>query len=416
MNLWRHADFRRFWVGQAVSQFGTAMTRVALPMVAVLALHADALAMGLLVATGSLGSFLTGLVTGVWVDRLPRRAVLIVVDVLRALVLASIPLAALLGALSLAQLFVVAFVTAVLSAFFQAAYHAYLPGLVGREHLVEGNSKLEASEGVAWIGGSALAGALVQTVTAPLAILADALSYLVSAGSLVLIRTREAARVVTARRSTSRDIAEGLRFVRRHPLLRPMFARDLVGRFSGSFFATIYTLYALEELRISPILLGVAIALGGAGALAGAVVAGRVIRQVGIGRTVVAAHLAEVLVYLPLPFAAGPPLVAASFLFFQQLLGDGLAVVWLIGATSIRQSVTPDALLGRVNSVRHVIVEGIAPVGALVAALLAEAFGMRATVLVAVLGGLAASAILWFSPLRELGPRHEPLAVVEATA
>src|SRR5437867_8121574 len=221
--LWQHPDFLKLWAGQTVSLLGSSVTGLALPLAAVLVLNATPAQMGIMRAAQYLPFLLLGLFAGVWVDRLRRRPVLILADAGRALLVGSIPVAALLGVLRIDVLYVVALLVGVLTVFFDVAYLAYVPSLVPRDSLTEGNSKLEVSRSFAGMAGPALAGALVQLVTAPVALVVDAASFLVSAASLSLIRTPEPKPAALAHgRSIWRDAGEGLRIVGGHPVLRTL--------------------------------------------------------------------------------------------------------------------------------------------------------------------------------------------------
>lgn len=402
-HLWRDGDFRRLWTGQTISELGSVVTRTALPILAVLTLHAGALELGALVASASVAVLLVGLFAGVVVDRAPRRPLMIGADVARALLLASIPAAAFAGRLGMEQLYVVAFLEAGLGSFFEIAYRSYLPGLVAPDRLLEANTKLGLTGAVAELGGPGIGGTLVQLVSAPLAILVDAASYVASAVSIALIRAPERGRrPVAPPLALWRDIAAGLVAVGRHPLLRPLALASVTSALFGNFFAALYTLYALDELGLSPFLLGLTISAGGVGALAATAFVGPLTARFGIGPTLVWTRLgAGVLAFL-IPLAGGPPLVAALFLFIPQLVGDGLATVSQINGLTLRQLVTPAPLLGRVNGTTHVLLQGVAPVGAIAGALVAESFGIRTAVGLAVVGSFAGLLFLVWSPIRTL--------------
>ena len=401
-SLWRHRDFRYLWIGQAVSEVGSVATRTALPLAAILALDAGALEVGFLVAASSLAVLLVGLAAGAWVDRLPRRPVLIATDLGRALVLATVPLAAVLGELRIELLYAVAFSSAALGTFFDAAYRSYPPVLVPRERLVEANGALAGTGAIAELTGPSLGGALVQLLTAPVALLLDAVSFLFSAASLALIRAPEPpAAAVGGRESLVREIARGLAFMWKDPALRLLAISTVVSSLFGNFFYSLYTLFALRDLGLSPLLLGIVISGGGVGSLAAAFAAARSARRYGIGRTIIGGRLASALIALLNPLAGGPPLVAASVLMVPQVVGDGFSSVAIINSVSYRQLVTPQAMLGRVNATMHVLDRGIAPLGAIVGAVIAEATSIRFGITVAVLGLIVGALLLLLpSPLR----------------
>ncbi|HJW49580.1 MAG TPA: MFS transporter [Candidatus Limnocylindria bacterium] len=401
-SLWRHADFLKLWTGQTISEFGSVVTRTAVPLVGLLVLGAGPRELALLVVAGSSAVLLVGLIAGAWVDRLPRRPVLIWTDIVRAGLLFWVPVAYAFGFLRIEQLYVVAFVESALRTLFHSAYRSYLPALVGRDRLVEGNSKLAMSSSIAEIGAPGLAGALVQIVSAPFAILIDAISFVVSAISLVAIRGREVARPAQIRGAIVREIREGLSVVRRHALLFPMTASSVTLHFFGSFYGTLYSLYLLNDLGLTPFLLGVVISAGGVGSLVGSLFATRIIRRLGIGRAIVVLFIASVAIGILTPLATGPLFLATLMVFLPQLIGDGLQTAESIASITLRQAVTPDRLLGRVNATIDVLEHGVAPLGALVAAAIAESFGVRSAIAIAWVGMASGALFLLFSPLPRL--------------
>ncbi|HYV23396.1 MAG TPA: MFS transporter [Candidatus Bathyarchaeia archaeon] len=402
-SLWRHADFRKLWIGQTISELGSVVTRTAIGFVAILVLGAGPAELGILTAAASVGTLLVGLVAGVQTDRMRRRPILIVADLVRAALLLAIPLAYVAGWLRVELLYVVVFLAAMLGAFFDVAYRSYLPSLVGRDRIVEGNAKLGMSGALAEVVAPALAGAIVQLVSAVAAILVDAASFLVSAISILLIRKPEPPLVPRGERSAWSEVSEGLTTVFRDGRLRATTGFEVTRYFFGSFIGVLYVLYGLNDLGLSPFIVGVAISLGGVGAFIGAALVGPTVRRFGIGPTIVRVGIAGGILVFLLPLAKGqPPVIAASFLFIGQLLGDTLGMIEDVAIISLRQQVTRDELLGRVNATVHVLVDGVAPLGALVGAALAVAFGNRDTLLVAAVGVLFARAWLVFSPLGSL--------------
>ncbi len=393
----------KLWTGQTVSELGSVVTRTALPIVAVLTLHATALQVGILVASASTAVLLVGPFAGALVDRSCRRPLMIGADAIRAILLLSIPAAAVAGTLRIEQLYAVAFLEAALGSVFDIAYRTYLPSLLRPERLMEGNAKIGMTGAIAEIGGPGLAGALVQAITAPLAMLVDAVSYVFSAFAIGAIRAPERiVEHVDGPAGLRRQLAEGLSAVARHPLLRPMALASTTSALFGNFFASLYTLYALDELGLSPLLLGVVISAGGVGSLAATQLVGPLTRRFGLGPAIVWTRVAAGVLGFLVPLAGGPPLAAAAFLFIPQLFGDGLHTVSQINAIMLRQLVTPTRLLGRVNGTLHVLLEGVGPVGALAGAAIAEALGIRAAFWISVLGSLVGVGFLVVSPLRTL--------------
>ncbi|MBI4640198.1 MAG: MFS transporter, partial [Candidatus Tectomicrobia bacterium] len=255
--LLHHPGFMKLWIGQTISQFGSKITRTALPLTAVLVLEATPVQMGLLAALGSAPVLVVGLLAGVWVDRLRRRPILIAADLGRAVLLGLIPVSALLGLLRIEQLYIAALLVGILTVFFDVAYQSFLPSLVDREQIVEGNSKLGVSDSVTEIGGPALAGGLIQLVSAPITILLDAFSFLFSALFVGLIDISEPLPTPSEqRKSVWRDVVEGLRVVLGNPLLRAIAGSSSTFNFFGGFFGALYGLYAIRELGIEPAILG----------------------------------------------------------------------------------------------------------------------------------------------------------------
>jgi MFS family permease len=284
--LWCHSEFVKLWTGQTISQFGSQITVLALPLAAVLTLKANAFEMGVLSAAQFVPFLLIGLFAGVWVDRMRRRPILILADVGRTLLLGSIPLAAWLGVLRMEQLYVVAFLVGITTVFFDVAYQSYLPALIPRENLIEGNSKLEVSRSVARIAGPGMAGALVQLVTAPIVIFLDALSFLVSVLSLLIIDQPELPPTSAhGRQSMWQEISEGLGVVLRNPVLRSTAGCTATANLFSYLMFAVYVLYVTNELHVGPGLLGLIFSIGGVGALLGSLIGGALGSAIGLRPT-----------------------------------------------------------------------------------------------------------------------------------
>lgn len=413
--LWRHPDFMRLWTGQTISEFGSRITREGLPYAAVLTLAATPFQMGILAALGTVPVLLFGLIAGVWVDRLARRPILIATDIGRALLVGSIPVAALFGVLTIWQLYIVIFLCGVLTIFFEVAHQSYLPALVEREHVLEGNSKLSTTSAVAEIGGPALAGTLVQTLTAPIAMAFDALSFLASAFFIQRIKKPETPADTAEKEGTEQaaeiwpEIREGLQVILHNPILRSLAGCTAILNFFGSFFGALYLLYAAKELKLDPALVGILIGLGGVGAVVGSLIAERVMRRFGLGPTLLGAMLVSRLVVVGMPLAGGPIELVFLCMALPQLIGDGALMIFMINEVSLRQTIVPDRLLGRANASMHFLVGAISPVGPLIAGILAETIGLRPTVWIATIGMMGAVVAIWLSPIPKL--REFPTAV-----
>jgi MFS family permease len=400
--LWRHGDFLKLWTGQTVSEFGSQVTLLALPYAAAKLLRASAFAVALLLVFEQLPFLLFALPAGVWIDRVRRRPLLIAGDLGRALALASIPVAYAVGVLRIWQLFVVAFAAGVLTVFFDVAYQSYLPSLVGREHLVEANAKLQATAAPSQSGGPAVGGAVIGAVGAPYAILIDIASFLASAAFVLRIRGREEtiSRSPVATRSMRTDLLEGLRHVLANRLLRAIAATTAARNFSAAVGYAILIVYAVRSLHLSAALIGVIFACANVGFVCGALTARRTAELLGIGRAIVysAAVVGSSVILIPLSPRSFPiPLIVVGLMLYSYG-----GVVFNITQVSLRQAMTPDRLQGRMNSVMRFILWGAIPLGALLGGGLATAIGLRAALFVSG-GGVAVSWLpVFFSPVRRL--------------
>jgi MFS family permease len=399
--LWRHADFLKLWSAETISQLGSQVTALALPFVAILTLEVSAFEVALLGVVEFAPFILVSLPAGVWVDRMRRKQILVVADAGRALLLFSVPLAYWLDVLTIWQLYVVGFVFGVLTVFFDVAYQSYLPSLVDREQLVEGNSKLEVSRSGAQIGGPSLAGPLVQILTAPVAILADALSFLASAFFLFGIRKEEQLPEPKPEEKSSMkaDLSEGLRYVLGHRYLRWIAASTATFNFWSNVMFSIYLVYLARELELSPSVIGLIFAVGNIGYLGGAVLTGRISKRLGVGPTIVlGAALGAASILVPLAPEDSP---VAFLIASQALVSLGLPI-YNVTQVSLRQAITPERLQGRMNSVMRFIVWGVIPLGALAGGALATATNLKVAIWVGAIGISTAFLPVLLSPVRSL--------------
>jgi MFS family permease len=399
--LWRHPDFRKFWAASAISDAGSQVSALALPLIAALALGATPWQMGVLSAAGSAPTLIVGLFAGVWVDRLRRRPLMITADLGRALLLLSIPLASVSGVLRIELLYVVALSAGVLTVLFDVTYLAFVPTLVGREQLVEANSKLEATSSAAQVAGPGLGGMLVGALGAAYAVLIDALSFVASALFISGVRVEEPA-PTTRRASVASEIGEGLHLVLTHPLLRVLGGCSATTNLFGRMFLAVYVLYMTRDLGLGSVGVGLVFAIGGFGALAGALAAGSVARRLGPGPTTIAAQLCFGLTGMAVPLAVLVPRVALPMIVASEF-GQWMSItVYYVTAVSIRQSMIPDRLQGRVNATMRVLSGGALPIGALIGGALGGVIGLPLTLVVAEFGMLLACVWLVFSPVRAL--------------
>jgi MFS family permease len=392
------------WSAATVSIFGSLITRIALPLLAILTLGAGPIEVAVLRGMDLGATLVVALVAGAWVDRLRRRPVLIWADLGRAALLGSIPLAFVFGGLTFWQLLAVAALTAVLTAFFDAADNAYLPTVVERERLVEANSALAASGSIAEFAGFGLSGILVQAVTGPITILINAVTYVVSAVLLMSIRHVEAAPPkVEDREPVLDEIRHGLRLVRHDRTLRAFAIAQMLLAAQWGVFGAVFFLFALEDLGLGPAIVGIVAAVGGGSSFIGAIVATRSTRRWGVGPVAIGGALLAALGNLFIPLApAGLPVIALLCLLAQQLIADSAETIYDVTEVSVRQTFVLDRELGRVASTFRVLAVAAQLVVTIAAGALAEVIGLRATAFLAPFGGVAAAAVLWWSPVRIL--------------
>jgi MFS family permease len=403
--LWLHRDFRSLWAAETISQFGTQVTLLALPLVAIVTLEESAFRVALLTTAEFLPFLLFTLPAGVWVDRLRRRPILIVANLGRALALLSVPIAHWLDVLTIWQLYAVGFTVGVGTVFFDLAYMSYLPRLVARPELVDGNAKLETSRSAAQVGGPGLGGLLVSALTAPVAIVVDAVSYLASALLMGRIRTEEAIPPREERRSIRVELGEGLGYVFRHPYQRGIVGAVAISNFFGQLVFAILLVFAVRELGLSAAAIGVILSIGSIGTLVAAVTARRLGDLLGVGKTVLLAAFLFGPGTLLIAFA--PAGQAELFIVASiAIIGYG-GTLFNVTMISLVQAITPDRILGRANASRRFVVWGVIPLGGVVAGVLAETIGLRETIVVGSLGAILAVIPILASPIRSLGRMSE---------
>jgi MFS family permease len=402
--LWQNSAFVRVWSAATISIFGSLITRMALPFVAIFVLDAGAFEVALVRSIDLLAALLFGLIVGAWVDRLRRRPVMVWADLGRAVLLVTIPIAAVGGWLTLAQVLLVAFTVAILSTFFDAADNAYLPSIVRRDELVRANGALAASGSAAEFTAFGISGFLIQLLSAPIAIFLDAVSFIVSAVLLGSIRRPEPPPPPKAdREPVLQEIREGLAIIAGDPIIRAFTLASMAMATLWGVFGAIWILFAVDELGLGAAAIGVIAGFGGLSSLIGATFAERVTRRLGVGRAAIASMLVASVGFALIPLApAAMPILAFAFLVGQQLIGDGAVTLYDIAETSVRQARVHDRALGRVAATVQVGSVGAQLAAALAAGLLAEVIGLRATAFLAPLGTLVAAAILVASPVRRL--------------
>jgi len=410
--LWRHPDFLKLWAGESVSVFGSQVTVLAVPTVAILILHAGPFQVGILSALEFLAFPTLGLVAGVYADRLRRRPIMIVCDIGRGLALGSIPVAFLLNLLTLEQLYFVALLTGIFTVFFDVSYQSYLPALVDRPNLIEGNTKLEITRSTAQVAGPAVAGFLIQWIGGARAVAVDALSFFLSAIALASIRKPEPEPKPSTASGTSGfipEMREGLDVVIGNPILWRIAACTATTNLgSNMVFGAVFLVFAYRQLHLSAGVVGVVFALSSVGALAGAFLAGWVARKLGIGPTlgvmVIVGGLA--LLATPIALVGAPAVILATTGFIE-----GLTIpIYNINQVSLRQAITPDRVQGRMNATMRTIVWGTIPLGAFIGGILGTSIGLVQTIaLGGILSTLAASWI-FLGPVIRL--REQPTPVM----
>ena len=401
-----HGDFLKLWSAQTISQLGSQISLLALPLAAIIVLGASAFEVALLGTLEFLPFLLFALPAGVWVDRLARRPILVLADLGRAAALASVPVAYLLDGLAMGQLYAVAFLVGTLTIFFDVAYQSYLPSLVARDQLVEGNAKLEVSRAGAQVAGLGLGGAIVGALTAPYAILLDAASFLASALLLARISANEPHPAPASRRRLVPELWEGLRYLVGHPYWRAIAATTGTANFFNTLGFSIVLVYAVRRLHLSPELIGLVLALGSLGGLGGALVVGRLARRLGVGMTIVGSA-----------FLFGPPLLLVPlaptsfplpFLVVGIVLSSFGTVSYNVTGLSLMQTLTPERLLGRLNASRRFLVWGTIPLGSLAGGTLASEIGLRPTLLAGAIGASFSFLSVALSSLRSLRSMPAP--------
>jgi MFS family permease len=394
--LWRHRNFLLLWSGQTVSEMGSAITQLALPLTAVVVLRASTFQVGLLTSAATLAFALIALPAGAIVDRHAKRRLMIWCDIARMLIIGSIPLTAALGALTLGQLYAVAITAGVCTVFFDVSYQSYLPVLIAKEDLVDGNGKLGATQAFAQVTGPGVGGALVGLVGAARAMAADAISYAVSVASLLAIRAREEPPHPGQRQPLRKEIAEGLSFVLRHPILRKIVACTGTANLFGGMAVAVEIIFLVRLLHVRPADTGLLIAVASLGGVAGGVLSGRLSRVIGSARIIWFSILVLGLPQLLVPLAEPGwrvvlfPIGFAAYAF--------MGVVYNVAQVSYRQAICPPRLLGRMNAAVRWVVWGTLPLGGVLGGAFGTWLGVRPTLWIAFAGSWAAGWWVFFSP------------------
>ncbi len=407
-----HRDFLALWAGESISYLGSRITDLALPLTAVLLLGASEEQMGLYAAIQNLPFLLIGLLAGVWVDRFRRRPLLIAVNLADAALVLSIPVAYWLGRLSMTQLYLIGFGTGMTTVLAFAGYQAFIPSLVGRRHLVEANAKLEISSSIATVVGPSLGGVLVQVLTAPVAMVVDSLSFLAAVVGLAVIRRPEPPPPPPHERAPVLvDIREGLATITRDPRLRLITACGATYNFfANGMLTALYVLYLVRQIGLSPAQIGLAFAAAGPGALVGALLAGRIPARIGVGPTIAHSQIISSVSWALVAAAAiVKPDAAFGVVALAQLMLGASRTVFNVTQVSLRQAVTPNRLLGRMNASIRFLMWGVTPVGAISGGLLAGAIGLPTAMALGAAGTFAAAIWVYLPPVWEVRQHPTPL-------
>jgi MFS family permease len=405
-SLFRHPDFLKLWTAETISVFGSAITQLALPLIAATVLDVTPFEFGLLTTIEFLPFILFSLPAGVWVDRLRRRPILILGDLGRALAIASIPIAFYFDALTIWQLYIVGFINGILTVFFDVAYQSYLPSVVERDQLVDGNSKLEITRSASQILGPGLAGILIGFFRAPFAMVLDAVSYFVSALFLTWIRRPEPPIVAHdevasgPKPSMRQEISVGLRYVTGHRWLRNIAATTGTSNLFGNVVNAILILYLVDERGLGAEAIGFAFSVASVGFLVGALTTNRLTSRVGVGRMLVASAIGFSVSNLPIAFA--PDALIWPALAISGLIGGFCGTAWNINQVSLRQAITPTRMQGKMNATMRFIVWGTIPLGAILGGALGGIIGLHETIIVGAIGGLLAFIPVTLSSVRHI--------------
>jgi MFS family permease len=409
--LWHHPDFLKLWTGQSISELGSQVSQLAIPWLAAVELHASPLAFSLLGVLGFLPFILFALPAGVWVDRLRRRQILIVGDSARAALLALIPILWAAGVLQIWHLLVLEFVIGIFTVFFDVAYQSYLPALIEREHLIDGNSKLQLTVSVAQIGGPTLSGTLIAAITAPYAIVVDAVSFAISSVFMIGMKHREnlpRQDAAEPRPHMWPQVKEGLAWVVGNRNLRAIAGCTGTSNFCSGLMFSIVILYMVRVLHLSSIQAGAVFAVGSAGSIAGALLANRLGKKFGVGSAIV--FMAVIFSFGGLAYPLAPKSFPLPMLMAGQLLFGFSAVAYNILQVSYRQAITPERLQGRMNAAMRWIVWGTIPLGTLAGGAIAQATSLHTAIWVGAVLGTPTFLWVLLSPLRSIKEMPEPVA------
>ncbi len=401
LRVLRERNFLKFWIGQTVSVFGSSVSGFALPMTAILILHGTAMQMGLLRALSGIPALLAALPIGVAVDRLRRRRLMIVVDLGRACLMAAIPVLLIVHRLTLGALYAVSAAVGILTIAFATAYQSFVPQVAERDRLVDANASMQFSHSVAGMAGPGTAGLLIGVLAAPMTLLVDAASFVVSAASLAAVSERVELAPRRVDSGAMADIIEAVAFLARHSVLGPLTLAGgaMGGCFSG--FLTVYFLYLNRVAGLSPIVMGAILSAGAVGATVGALVTKRLSSWLGsMVATVLTCYALFALAAWMVPLAAGPQWLRAIWFTAAAILAFFAGYTASVTVITLRQTLTPERLLGRVSAATQLVDGALTALGALAGGALGTWIGLRSTLMAASACMSIVVVWLWLSRVR----------------
>ena len=408
-SLWRDRNFLTLWSGQALSQFGTQITELALPVLAVLILNASEWEIGVLGAAQVAAFLVVGLPAGAWIDRMRKRHVMIWADAVRAVALGALPVLAMLGVLHIWHLYVVALIMGIATVFFDVSNQSFIPSLVRGDQIAEANGKLQTTEQLAGLAGPAAAGWLIGVFTAPIAIIIDAATYVASFFTLLFTKDHEKLRAPEDHAPLMKEIGEGLRWVFGNPLLRRIVGTTGTANFFGTISGTLMPIFVLRELGLTPTMFGLVFSVSAIGGLLGAIATPRIVAKIGEARAIPISAIGFCTVPFFLPAISLVPELAFPFLAIQMFLTSFTVLLYNITQVTFRQRITPPRLLGRMNASVRFVVWGVMPIAALLAGALGTWIGVVPTLWIAAIGELFAGLFVVTGPfwtMRELPEAH----------
>ena len=401
-SLLRNRNFMWFWGGDAISQLGAQFSQLAIPVLAVSLLGATEFEVGVLGAAQTAAFLLVGLPAGAWIDRMLKRRVMIAADLVRAVALAAIPALWFAQSLQMWHVYVVAAVLGVATVFFDVSYQSYPPILLSGPQIGAANSRLEATAQIARIGGPGLVGALLAVVSPPVLLLADGVSYLVSAFALSRVHDTEQPSDPEQRQSLPKEIGEGLRFVFGHPLIRRIVGTTATTNFFSMIVFTLEAVLILRELGLEPWVFGLVLSVGSIGGLFGAIATPWVTRRAGEGTSLSIAAVGFGVAILVLPLAGAFPAIAVPILILGTFLESFLVLLYNITQVTMRQRLCPPRLLGRMNASIRFVVWGVMPIASLLAGVLGSTIGTLPTMWIGAFGTFLSAGFVLFSPLTRM--------------